>query len=113
MRTVFSALALGLVTFAAASTGAEPATERESETHASRARLCETVASMAVEMNRARKQGLPQRRVEAAASAETDEAHMGGALVGVAHAVNTIAEDNDSAVRTRVRRDCRSGVGRR
>ncbi|RZL87917.1 MAG: hypothetical protein EOP82_24735 [Variovorax sp.] len=88
---------------AGASAAADP------EARADRSKLCERVANMAVEMNRARKEGVPQRRVEAAALAETDDIQVGGALVGVAQVVYAMAEDIDSTVRSRVRRDCRSG----
>ena len=86
--------------------------DADRSSRAETARLCDKVAAVGVEMNRARKQGNSRGRVEAAALATTDDAEVGSALVGVADVVYALAQDDHSAVRARLRRDCESSIGR-
>ncbi|MDM0107636.1 hypothetical protein QTH97_21995 [Variovorax sp. J22R24] len=62
---------------------------------------------MSVEMNKARKQGIPQARVAAAAAAEATDPSTSKAMQDIAQAVYDMRNDNDLTVRARVESECR------
>ncbi|MDM0047798.1 hypothetical protein [Variovorax sp. J22R115] len=96
-RAIGSLLAAAGLSFAGA---APPLT-------AEQPKVCDELANVSVEMNRARKQGIPQARVAAAAAAGATGAGTSKAMEEIAQAVYDMRNDNDETVRARVAGECR------